>query len=554
VSSLGRSGLGLTPNNGTIESNVEFKIGTLTHFNFPIYYAATGATLTLSIEVPGAGGFMADFPVRFLIDETTNVPEACPYPSGSNPCSDKVSWSLPEPRAISIGGNVYALNIKGFQPAGSPTTADHFISQEGSSNTADLYVELVDAAAQTFARDDAYTFTTGQPLSVAAAGVLGNDVGVVAASVAVEPSNGTLALASDGAFVYTPAPGFHGNDSFVYFGTRSNGELSLAVVTLTAVDEVAPVITVPAHVRTEATGPAGAVVEYPAATALDEVDGAVGVVCAPASGSAFPLGETAVECTAEDAAGNAASASFTVTVEDTTAPELVLPASLTAEATSASGAVVSWSASASDLVDGAVDVTCSAASGSTFALGATTVECSAADAAGNEDSGSFVVDVVDTTAPTLALPADIASATTDAGGTVVAYSATAEDAVSGTVAVVCVPASGSLFAPGTTEVACVATDAAGNQADGSFSVTVTTADQLFDRLVAGSTGVGPGRALASQAGAAKASFERGSVGATCGQLGAYLSLLQAQTGKSVPAAKAAELQAVVAQLRTLLGC
>ena len=66
-------------------------------------------------------------------------------------------------------------------------------------------------------------------------------------------------------------------------------------------------------------GPNGAEVTY-SATANDEVDGNVSVNCTPASGSTFALGETTVECSATDAAGNKATGSFTVKVQDTLAP------------------------------------------------------------------------------------------------------------------------------------------------------------------------------------------------------------------------------------------
>jgi hypothetical protein len=123
------------------------------------------------------------------------------------------------------------------------------------------------------------------------------------------------------------------------------------------------------------------------------VDGPLAATCSPASGSTFPLGTTTVTCSATDAAGNTGNNSFTVTVQDTTAPTLTLPSNMTVSATSAAGAVVTFSASASDLVDGSVAVTCTPASGSTFAPGTTTVNCSATDAAGNEASGSFTVSV-----------------------------------------------------------------------------------------------------------------------------------------------------------------
>jgi len=54
---------------------------------------------------------------------------------------------------------------------------------------------------------------------------------------------------------------------------------------------------------------------------------------------------------------------------------------------------VKFSASATDLVDGSVTVTCTPVSGSTFPFGTTTVSCSAKDKAGNSASGSFKVKV-----------------------------------------------------------------------------------------------------------------------------------------------------------------
>jgi|GEM_PF-2432249 len=79
-------------------------------------------------------------------------------------------------------------------------------------------------------------------------------------------------------------------------------------------DDAAPVLSAPASVEVTATGVDGAVVEYDAATAVDDVDGEVPVECVPASGQTFPLGETAVTCSATDAAGQAGSAEFTVNV------------------------------------------------------------------------------------------------------------------------------------------------------------------------------------------------------------------------------------------------
>lgn len=78
-------------------------------------------------------------------------------------------------------------------------------------------------------------------------------------------------------------------------------------------DVTPPVVSVPADLTVDATGPEGAVVTWNV-SATDERDGDVPASCSPASGSTFAIGTTAVTCTATDKAANAGSASFNVTV------------------------------------------------------------------------------------------------------------------------------------------------------------------------------------------------------------------------------------------------
>jgi hypothetical protein len=231
-------------------------------------------------------------------------------------------------------------------------------------------------------------------------------------------------------------------------------------------DTTAPVIAAHADMVEEATSAAGAVVSYSNPSTSDAVDGAGAANCSPASGSVFALGETSVSCHAVDAAGNLAlSTSFTVKVQDTTAPAIAAHADMVEEATSAAGAIVTYlSPSTSDAVDGAGAASCSPASGSVFALGETSVSCHAVDAAGNVAlSTSFIVKVQDTTAPVIAAHADMVEEATSAAGTVVNYSnPSTSDAVDGAGGASCSPASGSNFALGMTSVSCHATDATGN--------------------------------------------------------------------------------------------
>ena len=102
----------------------------------------------------------------------------------------------------------------------------------------------------------------------------------------------------------------------------------------------------------EGNAPGGAVVTY-SVSASDVVDPHPTVVCSPASGASFPLAATTVSCTASDAAGNLATGSFKVTVQDTTAPSLSgVPGTITVAATGPGGAPVPYSLpGATDLVD-----------------------------------------------------------------------------------------------------------------------------------------------------------------------------------------------------------
>ena len=256
--------------------------------------------------------------------------------------------------------------------------------------------------------------------------------------------------------------------------------------TITIQDTTAPSVSVPADISTTTTDPGGAVVTYPAASAHDVVDGDLTPTCAPASGSTFPVGTTTVTCSVTDAHGNTGSASFSVTVSisDTTAPVLNLPGDITTTTETSGGKAVTYSATATDNVDGAITPSCSPASGSTFPVGTTTVGCTATDSHGNSTSGSFhvTVNLVDTTAPVLTVPADITVTTGKPGGVVVTYSASATDNLDGPITPTCSPASGATFPAGATTVTCTATDAHSNTAQKSFTVTVVFSDTTAPTL------------------------------------------------------------------------
>ena len=156
------------------------------------------------------------------------------------------------------------------------------------------------------------------------------------------------------------------------------------------------------------------------------------------------------------------------------APALTLPTQVTTPATTAAGAVVMFTASAVDLVDGTRPVSCVPASGSVFALGTTTVACSAADLHGNAASGSFTVLVTpkNPKPPKVTAPKNIRVEATGPGGAIVTFVASATDPFDGTLPVTCVPASGSMFPLGATLVTCSATNSSGRTDTDTAIITV----------------------------------------------------------------------------------
>ncbi len=125
-----------------------------------------------------------------------------------------------------------------------------FLTTSGSATAQtdagpDILLPLIQTAPATVsslvAVDDVYETATGTPLAVTAAnGVLANDTpdgpDALQAVLAVDVENGTLTLAADGSFLYTPTPNFSGQDRFVYQATDGTDMSEPAAVTLTVGD------------------------------------------------------------------------------------------------------------------------------------------------------------------------------------------------------------------------------------------------------------------------------------------------------------------------------
>jgi hypothetical protein len=189
-----------------------------------------------------------------------------------------------------------------------------------------------------------------------------------------------------------------GETLITWTATDAEGESVSAVQRVSVKDMEAPVIAAPANkaVNTD-RGLSTASVDVGNASATDNCSEApVAISSVRSDGAAldapYKLGITTITWTAQDAAGNVASATQTILVSDAEAPIVKVPANMAVNATMPSGAKVKYTATASDNV-GVALLSCTLKTGTTFPIGVNNVTCTAVDAASNTASASFTVTV-----------------------------------------------------------------------------------------------------------------------------------------------------------------
>lgn len=313
---------------------------------------------TQTVSVNAATSATVSYTVSAL-DGSTPITPSCSPPSGS-----------------SFGLGTTAVSCSATDAAGNTTN--------GSFN-----VVVQDTTAPTVA------ITSGPTGTVAA----------TSASFGFTTNEGTVTCSLDGgAFSPCSSPASFsglasGAHTFRARATDSSGNAATATRTWT-VDATPPTFTTPGTLTVEANGPSGSIVSFSVTAADDGVPLLPGdVTCSPTSGALFPLGTTAVTCTAVDALGNAGSATFDVVVRDTTPPTLIA-ADVTVAATSETGirrtdpamAAFLRSVRATDLVSPSVVVTTNAPD--VFPVGVTPLLIRASDAAGNSSEKTVSVTVL----------------------------------------------------------------------------------------------------------------------------------------------------------------
>jgi subtilisin family serine protease len=112
----------------------------------------------------------------------------------------------------------------------------------GRLDAAGMLASVQPPNAAPVANDIAYAIEAGSELLVAAPGVLANDTDAdgdeLWSILEADVSNGTLALATDGSFTYTPGEGFNGTDTFTYRAHDGTDYSDVANVTITVTPPV----------------------------------------------------------------------------------------------------------------------------------------------------------------------------------------------------------------------------------------------------------------------------------------------------------------------------
>ena len=387
--------------------------------------------------------------------------------------------------AITAPATVTATTTSGCSATGvvlgTPTTSDNCSSVTVTNNAPTSYPvgsttvtwTATDAsgnstmAVQTVTVTDIIAPTVTAPANVTVSSTTGCTAQNVNLGSPEFSDNCSVASVTNNAPVTFPA----GNTTVTWTVTDASGNTATATQTVTVVDQVDPTISAPATVNaTTNSGCTATGVVLGTPTTADNCSAVTVTNNAPSS---FPIGTTTVTWTATDASGNTATATQLVTITDAINPTITAPANVTAQANNSCAAfnvVLGTPTTADNCTVASVTNNAPAI----FPLGTTTVTWTVTDASGHTATATQTVTVTDTQAPTIVAPASLNVTTTancEASGLTLG-TPFATDNCSISSVVNDAPLN---FPVGVTVITWTATDASGNTATATQTVTVTDA-------------------------------------------------------------------------------
>ena len=442
-------------------------------------------------DAVGAVSLASDAPPVFPIGTTTVTWTAADAAGNTATARQTVTVRDTTPPSITVPA---PATLEASAPGGYPVGASSLFELPAASDlagpvtlesdappvlplgTTALTWTATDAAGNTATARQEIKVTDTVPPSIAApADVVAEAESPAGAEIDAGQANATDAVGAVSLESDAPPVFPIGTTTVTWTAADAAGNTATARQTVTVQDTTPPSIEAPLPLGLEAGSAAGYDTAIPgnglAPPAAFDSAGAVSLESdAP---PVFPIGTTTVTWTAADAAGNTATARQTVTVRDTVPPSVAPPANTTAEAESPAGAEIdAGQATASDAV-GAVSLASDAPP--VFPIGTTTVTWTAADAAGNTATARQTVTVMDTTPPSITVPAPATLEASAPGGYPVGASSLFElPAASDLAGPVTLESDAPPVLPlGTTALTWTATDAAGNTATARQEIKVT---------------------------------------------------------------------------------
>jgi hypothetical protein len=256
----------------------------------PVYVEQTGAANPFNgVSIPGAAPAAGDLdgdgdPDVLVGSQMGTLPyfRANVAPIVDNPMADQTfsgagakSYTVPADTFLDLEGNALtysatltsgaalpawlSFNATTRQFSGNPSRLDASPLQirvtandgQGAAAFDDFQLTLTNVGDMPVAVNDSYsinqdTTLTANGIAPNPAGALANDLNPdglpLSATVVALPSHGSVNMSSNGSFIYTPAAGYNGPDSFTY---RSSDGLLLsntATVSITIIDNVRPTV------------------------------------------------------------------------------------------------------------------------------------------------------------------------------------------------------------------------------------------------------------------------------------------------------------------------
>ena len=200
---------------------------------------ATNVTIAVVDRVPAAAGD------SYVTGRATTLAVDPPgvLENDTDPDGDPLTAVLED----DVTNGTLTLNADGsftYEPGTTYVATDAFTyrASDGTvtGNLATVTITITNAAPEATA--DTYSTPLNTPLVAPPIdGVLANDTDAngdaLTATLVDDVTNGTLTLATDGSFTYTPNTGFVGNDSFTYVAGDGVAESPVATVTITITND-----------------------------------------------------------------------------------------------------------------------------------------------------------------------------------------------------------------------------------------------------------------------------------------------------------------------------